>query len=65
MTTKLDKGMPNDGYVRLPAILAFLSISKTTFYSGIRSGIFPKPLKLSKRTSVWRALDIRQIVDEQ
>ena len=57
--------MPFDGYVRLPTVLAFLSISKTTFYAGIRSGHFPKPLKLSKRTSVWRASEIRQIGDEQ
>ena len=58
-------GLPDDGYVRLPTILKYLAISKTTFYAGIRAGIFPKPHKLSKRTSVWRASEIRQIVYAQ
>lgn len=57
--------MPHDGVVRLPAILVFLSISKTFFYEGIRAGLYPKPIKIGKRTSVWRASDIRKIVDEQ
>ena len=55
--------MPHEGYVRLPAILVFLSIGKTAFYSGIKAGIFPQPIKLTKRTSVWKAQDIRKIVD--
>ena len=55
--------MPHDGYVRLPAVLAFLAIGKTAFYSGIKSGTFPQPIKLTQRTSVWRASDIRKIVD--
>lgn len=29
-----------------PCVLAFLSINKTTFYAGIRTGTFPAPLKL-------------------
>lgn len=57
--------MPHDGYVRLPAVLAFLSISKTTFYTGIREGLFPAPIKLTKRTSVWSALEIRQLADKK
>lgn len=55
--------MPLEGYVRLPAVLAFLAIGKTAFYQGIKNGIFPEPIKLTKRTSVWRASDIRKIVD--
>jgi len=65
MSVEPQRGMPNDGYVRLPAILSFLSISKTTFYAGVRAGLFPGPIKLSRRTSVWRASDIRKIGDGQ
>ena len=65
MQAAVQNGLPHDGYVRLPAILEYLSISKSTFYAGIRSGIFPQPVKLSKRTSAWRAIDIRMIGNEQ
>ena len=54
---------PRDGFVRLPAILQFLSISKTTFYRGIRNGLFPRPRKLTEKTSVWNAAEIRAIVE--
>jgi len=62
--TQREISMPHDGYVRLPAILTYFSISKSTFYAGIRSGIFPRPVKLTKRTSVWRASEIRNIAHE-
>lgn len=56
---------PAEGFVRLPQILAFLAISKSCFYKGIREGRFPQPVKLTARTSAWRAIEIRKIVEEQ
>lgn len=56
---------PTEGFVRLPQILSFLSISKSCFYKGIREGRFPQPVKLTVRTSAWRASEIRKIVEEQ
>lgn len=56
---------PTEGFVRLPQILAFLAISKSCFYKGIREGRFPVPVKLTTRTSAWRASEIRKIVEEQ
>lgn len=55
--------MPIDGFVRLPQILAFLAISKSCFYKGIREGRFPAPVKLTPRTSAWRAVEIRKIAE--
>ena len=55
---------PSEGFARLPAVLAFLNISKTSFYNGIRRGTFPKPHKLTPRTSAWNAQDIRRLLNE-
>lgn len=55
---------PQEGFARLPAVLEFLKISKTAFYNGIRAGTFPKPRKLTPKTSVWNAADIRRLLVE-
>lgn len=41
-------------------ILAQLAISHTNFYGKIRSGLFPKPVKLGKR-SMWPSNEVDQM----
>ncbi len=60
------KLFPATGFVRLSHILAPLGpipVSKSTWWAGIRSGRFPKPLKLGPRTTVWRVEDIRALIE--
>ena len=33
-------------------------VSASTWWSGVRSGRFPQPIKLGPRTTVWRESDI-------
>jgi prophage regulatory protein len=35
-----------------------IPVSKSTWWAGIASGRFPKPLKLSEGITVWRSSDI-------
>ncbi len=59
---------PKTGLVRLSAILAPdgpIPVSKSTWWAGVRSGHFPKPLKLGPRTTVWKAEDIRALFEER
>ena len=51
------------GYIRLPEVLALLGISRSTFYAGIKSGKYPKPVKIGKRVSGWRTADVRNLQD--
>ncbi|WP_287372467.1 AlpA family phage regulatory protein [Prosthecochloris sp.] len=44
-------------------IPAIIPISKTAWYRGIREGKYPKPVKLSERTSAWRSTDIDALVE--
>ena len=55
--------LPSVGYVRLPQILEIFPISKSTWWEGCRSGVFPKPVKLGPRTSAWRVEDIRALME--
>lgn len=43
---------------RFAATLPRFEVSKSTFYAGIRSGIYPKPVALSARRVGWRESDI-------
>lgn len=59
--------LPKTGFLRLRAILAPVGpipVSKSTWWQGIKDGRFPKPLKLSKRVTVWRVEDIRTLIEK-
>ena len=55
--------LPSVGYVRLPQILKIFPVSKSAWWEGCRSGVFPKPVKLGPRTSAWRVEDIRALME--
>lgn len=46
-----------------PGQQALIPVSRSTWYAGIRSGIYPKPTRLG-RTAVWAASDIRKLVEQ-
>ncbi|KAF5075180.1 Prophage CP4-57 regulatory protein [anaerobic digester metagenome] len=56
--------LPPTGFMRLSQVLQFIPISQSTWYSGIKTGRFPQPVKLGPRTTVYRAEDIRKLIDE-
>jgi prophage regulatory protein len=49
------------GFLRLSQILEIIPVGKTTWWKGVKSGRFPKPMKLSERCTAWSAQDIRQL----
>lgn len=62
----------NDGLLRLEQIIGnpkkgippILPVSKTSFYRGIREGVYPAPVKLTARTAVWRVSDIKALLSK-
>lgn len=64
--------LPADGYVRLsqiigdkdadPPIPPVIPVSKSTWWQGVKTGRFPKPVKLGPRITVWRVGDIRALL---
>lgn len=67
--------LPETGFLRLsqivgnpkanPPIPPIVPVSKSTWWQGVRKGIYPKPQKLSPRVTVWRVEDIRRFINEQ
>jgi predicted DNA-binding transcriptional regulator AlpA len=54
--------LPDTGFLRLAQVLTFIPLGKTSWWAGVKSGRFPKPVKLSPRCTAWRAEDIRQLI---
>lgn len=52
----------NEGFLRLSQVLALVPVGKSTFWAGVKSGRFPKPVKLGPRTTAWRASDIAALI---
>ncbi|OPY81950.1 MAG: Prophage CP4-57 regulatory protein (AlpA) [Smithella sp. PtaU1.Bin162] len=56
--------LPKTGLLRIKQVLRFVPVSRSSWWAGVKSGRYPKPLKLSERVTVWRAADIHQLVEE-
>lgn len=46
--------MVEDRYIRIKELAAMLSIGRSTIYRLIKEDKFPKQIKLTERTVVWR-----------
>ena len=55
--------LPEVGYLRLSQILSIIPVSKSAWWEGCRSGLYPKPVKLGPRTTAWRVEDIRKLME--
>ena len=55
--------LPETGFVRLPQILSLIPISRSAWWAGIWEGKFPQGIKLGSKTTVWRAEDIRNLIE--
>ena len=57
----IHNSFPQTGFVRLSSILAPLGpipVSKSTWWAGVKSGRYPRPVKLGPRITAWRVEDI-------
>lgn len=64
--------IPETGFLRIWQIVGnqkqgippLIPIGRTTFLNGVKSGKYPKPVKLGQRTTAWRAEDIRALIEK-
>jgi hypothetical protein len=64
--------LPEAGFLRLSQILGnpkdgtppIIPVKKSTWWLGVRSGRFPRPVKLGPRTTAWRVEDIRLLIEK-
>lgn len=72
MVKKNSVSLPEIGFLRLcqiignpdasPPIPALIPVCRTSFLNGVKSGIYPKPVKLGERTTAWRVQDIKELI---
>jgi prophage regulatory protein len=63
---KFSNPLPEFGFVRLRSIISPhgpIPVGRSTWWAGVKSGRFPKPVKLGPRTTVWRVEDIRDLIE--
>jgi prophage regulatory protein len=59
--------IPEAGFMRLKNIIAPygpIPVSKSTWWSGVKSKRFPAPIKLGPKITVWRVEDIRTLIEK-
>ena len=56
--------IPSTGFMRLPAVLAVIPVSKSTWWAGVKSGRYPKSIKLGERITAWKVEDIHALIEK-
>ncbi|MEW8073063.1 MAG: transcriptional regulator [Candidatus Thiodiazotropha endolucinida] len=64
--------LPETGFLRInqiigdattePPILPIIPVCKSAWWAGVRNGKYPKSIKLTPGTTVWRVEDIKALV---
>jgi predicted DNA-binding transcriptional regulator AlpA len=57
---------PATGFLRLGSIIGSgnpIPVSKSTWWAGVKSGRYPKPVKLGPRITAWRVEDVRALIE--
>lgn len=52
--------LPDSANIRLPIVMRLYGISSASVWRGVKTGIIPKPRKLTPRTTAWLVADIRK-----
>lgn len=66
--------LPQTGFVRLnqiigdnrktPPIPAVIPVCASTWWAGIKKGIYPAPKKIGPNTTVWAVESIRELIEK-
>lgn len=51
----------NDQLLRLQEVLDAFPVSRSSWYEGMKLGIYPRGYRLGKRTVAWKKSDIKLI----
>lgn len=58
----MNEALQNAGFLRLPAVLNRIPVSRSSWWNGVKTGKFPAPIKLGANTSAWRVEDINNLI---
>ena len=56
--------LPASNYLlRIDEVLRRVPVSRASLYEGIKLGIYPRPVRIGKRTVAWRERDIAALIE--
>lgn len=56
--------LPENALLKLPQVLALYPVSKSSWYAGIKSGIYPRGKKIGVRSIAWKSSDVQALLDQ-
>jgi predicted DNA-binding transcriptional regulator AlpA len=56
--------MSTNRLIRLKDVLSLIPVSSSTWWEGVRTGKFPKSVKVSPNITAWNLKDILQLIDQ-
>ncbi len=59
----MDNQCEKSGLLRLRQVLAIIPVSRSAWWAGVKTGRYPKPIKLGPKTTCWRVSDIRALIE--
>ena len=54
--------LPATGFIRLPQVLNYIPISRSSWLNGVKAGKYPPAVKLGENTTAWRVEDIQGLI---
>lgn len=52
--------LPAEGFIRVKQLIRVVPWSRTTVWRKVKTGAFPRPVKLSSYVTAWRVEDVRE-----
>ena len=62
---ELKRLVPRDRLIRLPEVENLIGCKKSTVYTMVREGTFPKPIRLSSRMVAWPETAVLQWMQDR
>lgn len=56
--------IPEQGFLRLPQILALIPVGASSWWRWCAEGKAPKPIKLGAKTTVWDAKQVSEFMEK-
>ena len=64
--------LPENGFLKLTTIIKvpgsenppLIPVSRSSWLAGVKSGRYPKPVKLGARSIAWKVSDIRTLIEK-
>jgi predicted DNA-binding transcriptional regulator AlpA len=64
MESNMTSPLPEAGFLRLPQVLRLFPVGRSTWWAGVKSGRYPKPVKIGERCTAWRVEDLRELMEQ-